>query len=162
MESATTSPDLLANSSQETCSPLEQTNINSQISDSPKIHGMTLKYSDDNATDEELKELNLQTAAWQYMMQQDAQNKTTPLPFQQNQVISQELTKEDDRYLPDGQSTRLSQIAHNELANLPDGSPGYRLQIPYLQTFLAHLGIWSARTIVKYIAIHDMTFSETH
>ena len=33
-ESATTSPDLLANSSQETCSPPELTNINSQVSDS--------------------------------------------------------------------------------------------------------------------------------
>ena len=43
---------------------------------------MTLKYSDNDATDEELRELNLQTAAQQYMMQQDTQNKTTPLPFQ--------------------------------------------------------------------------------
>ena len=101
-----------------------------------------LKYSDDDATDEELKELHLQMAAQQYMMQQDAQNETTPLPFQQTQVTSQELRKEDDRYLPDGQNTRLSQIAQKELANLPDGSPGYRLQIPYLQKFfMAHLGI---------------------
>ena len=44
---------------------------------------MMSKYSDDDVTDEELKELYLQTAAQQYMMQQDAQNETTPLPFQQ-------------------------------------------------------------------------------
>ena len=46
---------------------------------------MTLKYSDDEITDEELRELNLQTAAQQYMMESDAQQKTTPLPLQKNQ-----------------------------------------------------------------------------
>ena len=102
---------------------------------------MTLKYSDDDVTDEELRELNLQMAVQQYMMQQDAQNETTPLPFQQTQATSQELQKEDDRYLPDGQNTRLSQVAQKQLAQLPDGSPGYRLQIPYLQKFLAHICI---------------------
>ena len=61
--------------------------------------------------DEELRVLNLQMAVQEYMMQQDAQNETTPLPFQQTQVTSQELQKEDDRYLPDGQNTRLSQVS---------------------------------------------------
>ena len=52
---------------------------------------MTLKYSDDDVTDEELKELNLQMTAQQYMMQQDAQKETTLPPFQQTQATSQEL-----------------------------------------------------------------------
>ena len=43
---------------------------------------MTLKYSDDEITDEELRGINLQTAAHQYMMESDAQQKTTPIPFQ--------------------------------------------------------------------------------
>ena len=45
---------------------------------------MMLKYSDDEITDEELRELNLQTAQ-QYLMELDAQQKTTPIPFQKNQ-----------------------------------------------------------------------------
>ena len=77
------SPELLADSSQEKSSPLEQINVNSQVLDSSKIHGITLKYSDDDVTDEELRELNLQMAAQQYMIKQDTQNETTPLPFQQ-------------------------------------------------------------------------------
>ena len=162
MESATTSLDLLDNSTQETCSPPEQTNINSQVSDSPKINEMMLKYSDDDATDEELKELHLQTAAWQYMMQQDAQNETTPLPLQQNQVTLQELMQEDDRYLSDEQNTKLSQIAYKELANLPDGSPSYRLQISYLQNFFGTPWYLVCKNNFKVYAIHDMTFSETH
>ena len=162
MESATASPDLLANSSQETCSPPEQTNMSSQVSDTPKIHGMTLKYPDDGATDEELKELHLQTAAQQYIMQQDAQNETTPLPFQQTQVTSQKLSKENDRYPPYGQNTRLTQIAQNELATLPDGSPGYRLQIPYLQKFFSTPWYLICKDNFKIYTNHDMTFSETH
>ena len=55
---------------------------------------MGLKYPDVDATDEELRELNLQMAAQQYMMEQDAKNETTPLPFQQTEVTSQELGKE--------------------------------------------------------------------
>ena len=46
---------------------------------------MTLKYSDDEVTDEEMRQLNLQAAACQHMMEQDAQQSTTPLPFQQPQ-----------------------------------------------------------------------------
>ena len=48
---------------------------------------MMLKYSDDKVTDEEMWELNLQTAVQQYMMQ-DAQNKTTPLHCQQSQSLN--------------------------------------------------------------------------
>ena len=61
LESVTDSPDLLASFSQDTHSPWEQintSNVNSQVSDSSEILGMTLKYSDDNATDEKLRELN--------------------------------------------------------------------------------------------------------
>ena len=43
---------------------------------------MTLKYSDDEVTDEEMRQLNLQAAAHQHMMEQDAQQSTTPLLFQ--------------------------------------------------------------------------------
>ena len=37
---------------------------------------MTLKYSDDEVTDEEMRQLNLQAAAHQHMMEQDAQQPT--------------------------------------------------------------------------------------
>ena len=82
-ESATVSPDLLlTQSSQNTGSQPEPTNQNSQVSDSSQIHRMTLKYSNEEITDEELREINLQTAAHQYKMQSDAQQKNTPTPFQ--------------------------------------------------------------------------------
>ena len=82
MESATASPELPFCSSQEDGSQPEQTNENFQSSGSSPIHGMTLKYSDeDEVTDEEMRELNLQAATCQYMMQEDAQNSTTPIPF---------------------------------------------------------------------------------
>ena len=127
------SPDLLLGSSQSTGSPPEQINENSQVSDTSEIHGMTLKYSDDEVTDEEMRELNLQTAAQKYMMHQDAQNKTTPLPFQKSPKSQQIPVSADDCYLPDGQKTQLIQVAQEQPAQLPDGSPGYRLQILYLQ-----------------------------
>ena len=82
-----------------------------------------------------MKELNLQTAAQQYMMQQDVQNKTTPLHFQQSPKSQHMPVSTDDHYLPDGQNTWLSQVAQKQPAQLLDGSPGYRLQIPYLQEF---------------------------
>ena len=46
---------------------------------------MTLKCLDDEVTDEEMRQLNLQAPAHQHMMEQDAQQPTTPLPFQQPQ-----------------------------------------------------------------------------
>ena len=67
LESATASPDLLLlQSSQSSGSQLEHINQNSQVSDSSQIHGMMLKYSNDEITDEELRELNLQKATQQY------------------------------------------------------------------------------------------------
>ena len=86
-DSVTASPNLLFGSSKESSSQLEQTNqkVLSQVSNSSEIHRMTLKYSDDEVTDEEMRQLNLQAAAHQHMMEQDAQQPTTPLPFQQPQ-----------------------------------------------------------------------------
>ena len=73
LESATASPDLLLiQSSQNPGSQPEPTNQNSQVSDLSEIHEMTLKYSDDEITDEELRGINLQTAAHQYKMESDA------------------------------------------------------------------------------------------
>ena len=74
LESATASPELPSGSSQEDGSQPGQTNENFQSSSSSPIHRMTLKYSDeDDITHEEMRELNLQAATHQYMMQQDAQ-----------------------------------------------------------------------------------------
>ena len=122
---------------------------------------MTLKYSDDDITDEELRELDLQMAAQQYMMQQDSQNETTPLPFQQAQITSQELWEEDNRYLPDRKNTKLNQVPQKELAKLPGGSPGYKLQIPYLQKFFGTPWYLVHKDISELYAIYDMIFSET-
>ena len=95
---------------------------------------MTLKYSNDEITDEELRELNLQTAAQQYMMESDAQQKTTPIPFQTNQSPLRQVSM-NEHYIPDGQNTQLSQIVQKQPAQLLDGTPGIRLQIPYLEEF---------------------------
>ena len=73
---------MLTQSSQNLGSQPEPTNQDSQVSGSSQIHGMTLKYSDNEITDEEIRELNLQTAACQYMMESDAQHQTTPISFQ--------------------------------------------------------------------------------
>ena len=140
--------------------PPEQINVNSQVSDTPEIHGMMLKYSDDEVTDEEMRELNLQTAAQQYMMQQDAQNKITPLHFQQSPKSQQTPVSTDDHYLPDGQNTWLSQVAQKQPAQLPDGSPRYRLQIPYLQEFFDTHWYFVQDCTFELYAIYDATFVE--
>ena len=70
-------------------------------------------------------------------MQQDAQNKITPLHFQQSPKSQQIAVSIDDHYLPDGHNTELSQVTQKQPAQLPDGSPRYRLQIPYLQKCFA-------------------------
>ena len=97
------SPDfLLTQSSQNSGSQMEPTNQGSQVSDSSQIHGMTLKYSDDEVTDEEMRELNLQAAAHQYMMESDAQHQATPIsetPSPPRAVSPSEC------YIPDGQNT---------------------------------------------------------
>ena len=137
-DSVTASPDLLFGSSKESSSQSEQTNqkVLSQVSDSSEIHGMTLKYSDDEVTDKEMRQLNLQAAAHQHMMEQDSQQPTTPLPFQQPQDPVQTQAPED-RYIPDGQNTRLSQVSQKQTTYLPDGIPGFRMEIPYLSEFFS-------------------------
>ena len=110
--------------------------------------------------DEEMRELNLQAAACQYMMQQDAQSCTTPIPFQNPQAPSQP-TEEEDKYIPDGQNTRLSQVTQKQLAYLPDGSPGFRMQIPYLQQFFGANWFLVHKDMFKLFTIYDAIFIET-
>ena len=88
---------------------MEPANENSQDSGSSQIHGMTLKYSDDEITDEEMRELSLQNH--QYMMESDAQHQTTPISFQE---IPSPLgaVSPSECYIRDGQNTQLSQIVH--------------------------------------------------
>ena len=161
LDSVTASPDLFG-SSKESSSPLEQTNqkLPSQVSDSSEIHGMTLKYSDDQVTDEEMRQLDLQAAAHQHMMEQDGQQPTTPLPFQQPQDPVQKQAWEEDRYILDGQNTRFSQVSQKQTAYLPDGIPGFRMQIPYLSQFFGtHWYLVQKDTYAMY-AIYDALFSE--
>ena len=63
---------------------------------------MTLKYSNDEIIDEELRELNLQPAAQQYMM--ESQQKTTPIPFQKTPSPLRQVPI-NEHYIPDGQNT---------------------------------------------------------
>ena len=65
---------------------------------------MTLKDSNDEITDEELRGINLQTAAHQYMMESDAQQKTTPILFQKTLSPLRSVSL-SERYIPDGQNT---------------------------------------------------------
>ena len=78
--------------------------IKTQVSDSSQIHGMTLKYSNDEIMDEELRGINLQTADHQYMMESDAQQQTTPILFQKTPSPPRQVSP-SDRYIPDGQNT---------------------------------------------------------
>ena len=162
LDSVIASPNLLFGSSKESSSQSEQTNQKafSQVSDSSEIHGMTLKYSDDEVTDEEMRQLNLQTAAHQHMMEQDAQQPTTPLPFQQPQDPVQTQAREEDRYILDGQNTRLSQVSQKQTAYLPDGIPGFRMQIPYLSEFFGtHWCLVQKDTYAMY-TIYDALFTQ--
>ena len=116
LESATASPDLLLiQSSQNSGSQLEPTNQNSQVSDSSQIHRMTLRYSDDEIMDEELRGINIQTVAHQYMMESYAQQKTTPILFQKTSSPLRRVSP-SECYIPDGQNTWLSQIAIKQQA----------------------------------------------
>ena len=65
---------------------------------------MMLKYSDDEVTDEEMRELNLQTTAHQYMMESDAQHQTTPILFQKT-PSPLKAESPSEHYIPDGQNT---------------------------------------------------------
>ena len=95
---------MLTQSSQNLGSQPEPTNQCSQVSDSSQIHGMMWKYSDDEVTDEEIRKLNLQTAAHQYMMESDAQHQTTPISFQKPPSSSRAMSP-SEHYIPDGQNT---------------------------------------------------------
>ena len=72
---------------------------------------MMLKYSDDEVTDEEMRELNLQTTAHQYMMESDAQHQTTLISFQKTPSPLRAVSP-SECYIPDGQNTQLIQIVH--------------------------------------------------
>ena len=108
---------------------------------------MMLTYSDNEISDEELQELNLQTTAQQYMMQSDAEQKTTPIPFQNNQSPLRQVPM-DEHYIPDGQNTQLSYVVHRQPAQLPDGMTGIQLQIHYLGEFFG----------TQWYLIHEDTF----
>ena len=160
LESATASPDLLLiQSSQNLGSKPEPTNQNSQVSDLSHLRGMTLKYSNDEITDEELRGINLQTAAHQYMMESDAQQKTTPIPFQKTPSSLRPVSS-SECYIPDGQNTWLSQIAHRQPTQLPDGSSVIRLQIPYLEEFFSTNWYLIHKDIFELYAIYDTIFTD--
>ena len=86
---------------------MEPTNQGSQVSGSSQIHGMMLKYPNDEITDEGVRELSLQTTAHQYMMESDAQHQTTPISFQEIPPPLRAVSP-SEQYIPDGQNTQLS------------------------------------------------------
>ena len=120
---------------------------------------MTLKYSDDEVTDEEIRELNLQTTAHQYMMESDAQYQTTPTSFQKPPSPSRAMSP-SERYIPDGQNTQLSQIVHQQPTRLLDGSQGIRLQILYLEEFFDTMWYLICDDMYGLHAIYDTIFAE--
>ena len=89
---------------EQSCNTPKPINQNSQVSDSSQIHRMTLKYSNDEITDEELRGINLKIAAHQYMMESDAQQKTAPILFQKTQSPLRPVSP-SECYIPDGQNT---------------------------------------------------------
>ena len=122
---------------------------------------MTLKYSDDDITDEEIRELNLQEAAHQYMMQQDTQSQSNLPPFQQSQTTPQVPPATDDHYLPDGLNTKLSQIAQKQPAQLLDGSPCVLIPNPLFAGVLWHqIGFFVQNDTYKLYAIYVAIFAE--
>ena len=81
---------LLTQSSQNLGSQPEPTNQGlSSFQILPKYMRMMLKYSGDKITDEEMRELNLQTTACQYMMESDAHHQTTHTSFQKPPLSSE-------------------------------------------------------------------------
>ena len=54
---------------------------------------MTLKYSDGEVTDEELRELNLQIAVQKYMRQQDTQNEIPHFHFSKTELLHKNFDK---------------------------------------------------------------------
>ena len=138
---------------------MEPANENSQVSGYSQIHGMMLKYPDDKTTDEEMRELSLQTPAHHYMMESDAQHQTTPISFQE--ILSPLGAVSPSKcYIPDGQNTQLSQIVHRKTSQLPDGSPGIRLHIPYLEEFFDTMWYLNCNDMYGLYAISDTIFKE--
>ena len=120
---------------------------------------MMLKYSDDEVTDEEIRELNLKTTAHQYMMESDAQHQTTPTSFQKAPSPLRAMSP-SECYIPDGQNTQLSQIVHQQPTQLPDGSQGIRLQILYLEEFFDTMWYLIHDDTYGLLAIYDIIFTE--
>ena len=120
---------------------------------------MTLKYSNAEITDEELRGISLQTTAHQYMMESDAQQETTPILFQKT-LSPQRPVSPSEHYFPDGQNTQLSQVAHRQPVQLPDGATGIRLQIPYLEEFFDTMWYLICKVTFKLYAIYDAIFTE--
>ena len=63
--------------------------------------------------------------------------------------------------MPDGQNTRLRQVAQKQLAYLPDGSLGFRMQIPYLQQFFGTNWFLVCKDMFELFTIYDAVFFET-
>ena len=63
-------------------------------------------------------------------------------------------------YIPNGQNTQLSQIVHKQPAQLPDGTPQIRLQIPYLEEFFDTMWYLIHKDTYKLYAIYDTIFAE--
>ena len=57
-------------------------------------------------------------------------------------------------------SKHLSQIAHRQPAQLPDGSPGIMLQIPYLEEFFHTKWYLIHNDTYELYAIYDAIFTE--
>ena len=107
-------------------------------------------------TDEQMRQMDLGVAAHQYMMEYDAQLPDTP-SFQKTQSSVQ--SQQEDRFIPDGQNTRLSQVAHQQPAALPDGTPGVRIHIPYLNEFFDTNWYLVVEETYALYAIYDNFFS---
>ena len=84
----------------------------------------------------------------------------TPFQFQQPQDPVQTQAREEDRYILDGQNTRLSQVSQKQTTYLPDGIPSFRMQITYLSKFFGtHWYLVQKDTYAMY-AIYDALFSD--
>ena len=93
------------------------------------------------------------------MMQSDVQQKTTPIPFQNNQS-PQRTVLINECYIPDGQSTQLNDVVHRQPAQLPDGTPGIWLQILYLVEFFGTRWYLICEHTFELYAIYDAIFTD--
>ena len=55
----------------------------------------------------------------------------------------------------------LSQVAQKQLVYLPDGSPGFRIQIPYLQQFFGTNWFLVCKDTFELFAIYDAVLFKT-